>query len=78
MASPKPVVLTQADTWSGNYDPEPLVVIGNLPHNAQNAIADISTTNASDLDTAIALANATKTKVNAILAALRSSGLIAT
>ena len=40
------------------------------------AVADEATANASDLATAIALANALKTKVNALLAALRAAGLM--
>ena len=78
MATPKPVVRTQSDTWSGLFDPEPLVVIGNLPHNSQPAIADIATADGSDPATTQALANATKAKVNAILAMLRAAGIIAT
>lgn len=31
MPSPKPVVLTQAATNPGAGDPEPLLVVGNLP-----------------------------------------------
>jgi predicted RecA/RadA family phage recombinase len=38
--------------------------------------ADVSTANASDLATAQALANALKTKVNNILAALRAAGIM--
>ena len=44
---------------------------------AQAAEADISTADATDLPTAQALANATKVKVNALLAKLRTLGLIA-
>jgi hypothetical protein len=44
----------------------------------QAAIADESTADASDLATAIALANALKSKLNAALAMLRAHGLIAT
>lgn len=42
----------------------------------QAAIADIATADAADLPTAIALANATKAKVNVILAELRLAGVI--
>lgn len=40
-------------------------------------IAAISTADASDLASAIALANATKAKVNALIAALKAAGLMA-
>ncbi len=30
MADPKPIALTQADTWTGQYDPQPMVVIGDV------------------------------------------------
>jgi hypothetical protein len=43
-----------------------------------SAIADVSTADATDLTSAIALANANKAKINAILAMLRTHGLIAT
>jgi hypothetical protein len=42
-----------------------------------SAIADISTADATDLASAITLANDTKAKVNTILAMLRTHGLIA-
>ncbi len=43
-----------------------------------SAIADVSTADATDLASAIALANANKSKINTILAMLRTHGLIAT
>lgn len=47
--------------------------------NAQGAaVADIATADGSDAATTQALANATKAKVNALLAALRAAGIIAT
>ena len=47
--------------------------------NAQGAaVADVSAANASDLATAITLANANKVAINALLASLRAAGLIAT
>lgn len=42
----------------------------------QAAVADIATADATDLATAQALANATKAKVNALLATLRTAGVI--
>jgi hypothetical protein len=44
----------------------------------QSAIADVSTADATDLASAVALANANKAKINSILAMLRTHGLIAT
>lgn len=42
------------------------------------AVADIATADATDLDSAVALANANKAKINALLAALRTAGLLTT
>jgi hypothetical protein len=44
----------------------------------QTAIADVSTADATDLTSAVALANANKAKINTILAMIRTHGLIAT
>lgn len=44
---------------------------------AAAAVADIATADATDLATAQALANANKAKINALLAALRTAGLLA-
>jgi len=48
-----------------------------LSEGAQAAIADIATVDATDLASAEALANATKAKVNTLLAELRAAGIIA-
>jgi hypothetical protein len=56
-----------------------LKVAGTKVVGAQgSAIADVSTADATDLASAIALANANKAKINSILAMLRTHGLIAT
>lgn len=47
-------------------------------YGAQEAIADIATVDATDLASAIALANNTKAKINELLAALRADGILAT
>lgn len=52
------------------------VVIANGPQTAA-AVADVSTANGSDAATTQALANALKTKVNDLLAALRAAGIVA-
>lgn len=44
----------------------------------QAAIADVDTANATDLASAQALANALKTKVNTLLAELRTAGILDT
>jgi hypothetical protein len=44
----------------------------------QSAIADVSTADATDLTSAISLANANKSKINSIIAMVRTHGLIAT
>jgi hypothetical protein len=43
-----------------------------------SAIADVSTADATDLTSAVALANVNKAKINTVLAMLRTHGLIAT
>jgi hypothetical protein len=48
---------------------------GGNPQGA--AVADVVTANASDLATAIALANSNKAKINELLASLRAAGIIA-
>lgn len=40
------------------------------------AVTDITTVNATDLATAITLANDNKAKINALLAALRTAGIV--
>ena len=48
----------------------------NLPQSKSAAIADIATADATDLPTAIALANANKAKINELLTAFRKAGII--
>lgn len=80
MVRAKPVTLTQSDTNpQPGYDPEPLVVVGELPAAAITpaaAVANIATADGSDAATTQALANATKAKVNDLLAKLRTAGLL--
>lgn len=82
MPDPKPITLTTGANPDPLYDPQPFVVVSGSTQGSvgvvtkQAAIANESTANATDLATAQALANALKTKVNAILAALRSAGVI--
>jgi hypothetical protein len=70
--APKPVTLTQVDAvdYEGAGEPQPLVVVGDVPGavEPQPAIADLA--GGADLPTTV-------TKVNAILAALRAAGVIA-
>lgn len=80
MAKPRPVTITQMDAadYDGVFTPEPLLVVGDIgAFDPQPAIANIATADGSDPATTQALANATKAKVNAILAALRAAGVIA-
>ena len=73
MPAPKPIVLTQITeaAYEGAYAPEPLVIVGGDIRgiDPQAAIADLA--GGADLPTTV-------TKVNAILAALRAAGVIAT
>lgn len=85
MADPKPIKLTQVTTanYDGAAEPQPMVIVGagNVGQAAlvtkQSGITNVTTADATDLASAIALANANKAKINAILAALRSAGVIA-
>lgn len=54
------------------------IQIPYLVEGKQAAIANIATADATDEASAVTLANATKAKVNAILAELRAANLIAT
>ncbi len=70
---PRPVILTIGTNPNPNLAAEPLVVTGGLPTKTEVAGGTaIGTADATDLATAIALANATKAKFNQLLAALKA------
>lgn len=88
MSTPKPIELTAiaADDYAGRNAPQAYVVVGGLPPATDEVaggvlqaglIGDVTTANGSDAATTQALANALKTKLNAVLAALREAGVIA-
>lgn len=88
MPAPKPVKLTQvsAAAYEGSGDPQPLVVVdsGTAAGEAglvttQAAIANMTADPGAlaDLAAARTAITATNTKINAILAALRSAGVLA-
>ena len=54
-----------------------MLLVDNVQGGQAATVAAISTANATDLDTAQALANQLKTTVNAILTALKAAGLMA-
>lgn len=73
MPDPRPVVITTGTNPNPTLAPEPLIVVGGLPTKTQVAgVTAIGTADATDLATAIALANATKAKFNQLLAALKA------
>lgn len=73
MPEPRPVILTVGVNPNPALAPEPLQVVGGLPTKTQVAgVTAIGTADATDLATAIALANATKAKFNQLLAALKA------
>lgn len=82
MPSPKPVTLTSitAANYKGDGDPQPLVVVGPGAVSRQAAIANQAAPAATLADLAAARTElaAHATKINAILAALRSAGIINT
>lgn len=63
---------------AGSADAVGLVLLVSEVSGQSVAVADIATADGSDAGTTQTLANATKVKVNAILAALRAAGLMAT
>ena len=70
---PKPVVLTTGTNPNPSLAPEPLIVVGGLPTKTQvAALTPVTTPDATDEATAIALANANKAKINAIITALKA------
>lgn len=70
---PKPVVLTTGTNPNPSLAPEPLIVVGGLPTKTQVAgLTLVTTPDATDETTAIALANANKAKINAIITALKA------
>jgi len=75
MAEPKPVVITtvELDDYDGVFSPEPIIAVGGIPISSQvNALTAVTTPDATDLATAITLANALKAKVNAIITAVKA------
>ncbi len=81
MPAPKPIKLTQstAAAYDGAAEPQPMVIVGagNVGQaglvTKQSGIADQPNATTADL----AAINSLTAKVNAILAALRSAGIIA-
>lgn len=81
---PKPVRLTTVATNPSAFDPEPLVVVSPATAGAaglvtkQAAIANLAADPGvlADLAAARTALTTTNTKINAILAALRSAGII--
>lgn len=73
MADPRPVIITSGTNPNPAFDPEPLIAVGGLPTKTQvAALTNVTTADATDLATAIALTNANKAKINAIIAALKA------
>ncbi len=70
---PRPVVITTGTNPNPSRAPEPLIAVGGLPTKTEvSGVSAIGTADATDLATAIALANATKAKFNQLLAALKA------
>lgn len=75
----KPFRITRiASNPAGNPEPAELVVVGTIPAAAigaksqYTALTPVSTANATDTATAVALANANKAAINAIITALKA------
>lgn len=89
MPAPKPITLTSVATnaYEGAQDPQPFVAVGGVPMAAATtsaagavkrtpAITDVTAPDATDEASAVVLANANKAKINALLAALRTAGIV--
>lgn len=83
MAKPKPITLTTASTTTNPpLKPQPFVVVQGAAAGSagvvtkQAAITNVTTADAADEATAVALANANKAKINQILVALRAAGIL--
>lgn len=84
MPSPKPITLTAGANPNPSLDPEPMVVVGDFPTatkaevtaltpvTAANAVASVADPTKAEFDALVTLANANKTKINAIIAALKA------
>lgn len=73
MVDPRPITLTSGTNPNPAFSPEPVIVVGGLPTKTQVAgLTPVATADATDLATAIALANANKAKINAIITALKA------
>ena len=83
MAAAKPVTLTTGANPNPGLAPEPLVVVSGAGAGSvgvvtkQAAIANQAALTVTDIATAQTAVNALTSKVNAILAALRAAGVIA-
>lgn len=72
---PRPVSLTQVaiEDFDSSRAPEGIVIVGDIPvSEAVQAIATLGTADATDLASAIALANATKARLNQLITALKA------
>jgi len=67
MADPKPIVLTQSATNPSAFDPQPFVVVGNLPVPAASVVA-LTAVPATFADVA-----AVRTYLNTLVTELKSS-----
>lgn len=80
---PRPVVLTTGTNPNPTLAPEPLIVVGGLPTKTQVAgLTNVTTADATaaagstptkaEFDALVTLANASKAKINQIIAALKA------
>lgn len=81
MSDPKPVTFTEYSATEGTYDAEPLALIGALPAGstalATTTVAGVVKKTAAEADLAGAAdLPTTVAKVNALLAKLRTAGIV--
>lgn len=81
--APKPITLVVGTNPNPETDPQPMIVVGGLPTKTQVAgLTNVTTADATaaagstptkaEFDALVTLANATKAKVNQIIAALKA------
>lgn len=82
MAEPQPVVITSGTNPNPGISPVPLIAVGGLPTKTQvaaltnvttpDAVASVAVPTKAEFDAVVALTNANKAKINAIIAALKA------
>lgn len=77
MANPRPVSLTQVDSLTSNYDPEPLVIVGDIPANSGPTGTNIIASGRATLVAGtVTVSNANALTASNILISIQSLGTV--